>query len=272
MDSSYPYQKVAFLDTNVIHYIGLYLEHAKNGPLFPWDGAAGDRERAVAAARSALKQVPEDNLKDTLTKGLKIAAMVETDRLIVQYATVSELELITGRAKGQAILDAAAEGLPHRMWSRYSEEEINRRVSMQQLEDIRADVGSITELLEDAGISVERRADRVAEVFELAVEINGLVYVDGMDSVIYASALLFQADFLYTADGYLRRTVSRIANPAPGSRYPHVQRRLRRAVGGIILTDPDRVVVPTAPRLIFPATMPGPQGKGPPRAGGSGAS
>lgn len=45
MSSTYQYQKVAFLDTNVVHYIGLYLEFAKTNEVFPWDDGLEDDGR-----------------------------------------------------------------------------------------------------------------------------------------------------------------------------------------------------------------------------------
>lgn len=272
MDNGNNFQKVAFLDTNVIHYVGLYLDHAKKANLFPWGGTARDTEDAVTVARDALGQVMERNLAESLQKGLKILAMVESDSLSVQYATVSELELMTGRAKGKAIHGAAVEGLPHRMWSKFSEKEITRRVTIPQLRAIRSNVANIIRMIQRAGISVARGPGRVEEVFELAMEINALVYVDGMDSIIYASALLSQADVLFSGDAYLRRTVNLIANPEGRSRYREARKLLRRAVGRIILTDADRVVLPIAPKPRFPTTKSGQQAKGPPPVSGSGAS
>ena len=253
MSSTYRHQKVAFLDTNVVHYIGLYLKYAKDEDLFPWDSAEEDDESAVTRASRAVDSIEENNLADALKKGLATVAMVATEALSVQYAAVSQLELLTGRAKGQAILDAAGEGLPARMWSRFSEDEIARRVSIERLTDIKADVNNLTEMLGDARIAVvESRLGPTVEVLGLAMGINGLVYVDAMDSIIYANALLSQADYLYTADGYLKRTVNRIANPEQGSRYLQIKEQLRQLVGALILTAPSRVVLPTSPKLRVP--------------------
>lgn len=207
----------------------------------------------MTRASGALDGVAEHNLADALEKGLATVAMVATDELSVQYAAVSELELLTGRAKGRAILSAAEEGLPARMWSRFSEDEIARRVGIGELTDIKVAIDDLAGILGEARIAVVQGGlGRTAEVLGLARGINGLVYVEAMDSIIYASALLSQADYLYTADGYLRRTINRIANPEPTSHYLQIKQQLRHLVGDLMLTPSDQVVLPTSPKLRVP--------------------
>ena len=270
MSNGYRHQEVAFLDTNVMHYIGLYLPFAKDEHLFPWDGVGEGDESSVARASAAIDCIEEDNLVTGLRKGLATVAMVTTQKLTVQYAAVSELELVTGRAKGRAILSAAKEGLPARMWSRFSEDEIAKRVGIDELADITAGVADLTEMLGDAGIGVVRSSSgRTLEVLGLAMGINGLVYVEAMDSLVYASALLSQADYLYTTDGYLKRMINLIANPEHRSRYRSVRGRLLQLVGDLLLTEASGVVLPTSPKLRLPkATSRNGHEKGRSRSGG----
>lgn len=200
MNDSHSLQKVAFLDTNTLHYIGIYLEYAKENDLYPW----GLKE----AAKKNMNDLSDVDLKKSLKRGIETIDFLSTQDVQVQYAPVSELELLTGRAKGKAILSAAKEGVSDRMWSRFREEEIRERVGPTDLTDIKDRVDGLTSMLEESGIAVKTsRSDQASDVLELAKDINGLVYMEAMDSIIYANALVIQAAYLLTSDGYLKRRV-----------------------------------------------------------------
>ena len=55
------FHKVAFLDTNTLHYIGIYLEYAKGKGLFPWniEDMASGKDVAIANVNN----IAESNLK-----------------------------------------------------------------------------------------------------------------------------------------------------------------------------------------------------------------
>lgn len=238
-------QKTTFLDTNILHYIGIYLKYAKGKNLFPWSGQDVVKDKEAAAEN--VKKVAEVDLSKSLKRGLDTVYFLSTADIQVQYAPVSELELLNGRAKGKAILSAAEEGVPDRMWSRFREEEIRQRVSTADLEKIKEGVDELASMLEESGIAVKRNdGNQMRDVLELAKGINGLIYMETMDSVIYASALVAQADYLFTADGYLKETVNVICSPSGKPRYEEIREKLQVLIRRIIPGTSDDVELPSA--------------------------
>lgn len=233
--------KVAFLDTNTLHCIGIYLEYAKKKGLFPWD--TDEKEAAI----KNVNDLADAALKKSLKRGIETIDFLSTQDVQVQYAPVSELELLTGRTKGKAILIAANEGVPDRMWSQLREKEIHERVSPNDLADIKYRVDELTSMLGESGVAVKTsRSDQANDALELATGINGLVYMGAMDSIIYASAIVAQADYLFTMDGYLRTTVHHIHSPCDKPRYEEIRRQLQQLVSQIILGSTTDVVLPSA--------------------------
>ena len=84
------------------------------------------------------------------------------------------------------------------------------------------------------------------DVLDLAKGINGLVYMEAMDSIIYANALLAEADLLFTRDRYLQKTVNLIHDPRGSDRYRRIQRKLKGLVGKTVLRDADEIRLPSA--------------------------
>ena len=237
------FHKVAFLDTNMLHYIGIYLIYAKGKNLFPWNikNMASEKEVAI----NNVNNIAEADLKRSLKRGIETIGFLLTQNIQVQYAPISELELITARTKGKAIISAANEGIPDRIWSHFREEEIRERVDTTDLVDIKDSVDSLTSMLEDSGVAVDTN-NQTNQSLVLAKEINGLVYVDAMDSIIYASAILAQADYLFTADNYLQNTVNHIHDPSGNPRYENIRQKLQQFVSQIILGNAVDIVLPSA--------------------------
>ena len=247
-------QKLAFLDTNTLHYIGIYLEYAKENDLFP--RGANDAAKEKEAAAENVNNLAEVDLKKSLKRGLETVYFLSTQDVQVEYAPVSELELLTGKTKGKAIMSAAKEGVPDRMWSRFREDEIRERVASTDLADIKDKVDRLTSMLEESGVAVKTsRSDQTSEALELAKGINGLVYMKSMDSIIYASAIIAQADYLFTADEYLKETVNYIHGPNSESRYEEIRRKLQQLVSQIILGNADAIELPSAHTITPDGTL-----------------
>ena len=247
-------QKLAFLDTNTLHYIGIYLEYAKENDLFP--RGAKDTAKEKEAAAENVNNLAEVDLKKSLKRGLETVYFLSTQDVQVEYAPVSELELLTGKTKGKAIMSAAKEGVPDRMWSRFREDEIRERVAPTDLADIKYKVDGLTSMLEESGVAVKTsRSDQTSEVLELAKGINGLVYMEAMDSIIYASAIIAQADYLFTADEYLKKTVNYIHGPCGNLHYEEIRRKLQQLVSQIILGNADDVELPRAHTVTADGTI-----------------
>lgn len=233
-------RKVAFLDTNVLHYISLYLRQAKDNGLFPFGGD-------VLSARKHLDDTIEyksKSLKDSLKKGLNVIEHLRSKDCRVEYSPVSEIELMTGRARGKAIEKAAGEGIPERMWTRFSETDIGDRLLPTDLAGIRKTIEGLGRLLDDAGIDATVvRADRSRDVLELAKDVTGLVYMSVLDSVIYAGALVAEADHVITADGYFKSTANRLKNEKP---FSVARKRLESCTATVLSRESGTVTLPDA--------------------------
>ena len=74
-----PLRKAAFLDTNVLHFVDLYLRRAKDHCLFPFGGD-------VAAAKKHLSATIENKrLKSSLNKGLNVVAHLQSTNIRIEY-------------------------------------------------------------------------------------------------------------------------------------------------------------------------------------------
>ena len=236
--------RVAFLDTNTLHYIGLYLEHAKEKNLFPF-GAESTKNRKDDAIEE-VNSFAEVDLKRSLKRGLQTFDFLLTQDVQVQYAPVSEIELLNGRIRGKAIVSMAKEGVPERMWSRIGEKEVRERMSLEDMTETKQEIDRLLSLLDESGVVVKLyEIDRVRDVLELAKGVDGLVYMQAMDSIIYASAILARADFLITNDGYVRDTINLICGE-DGERYAEVNKRLKDLVRQFTMETADDVVLPNA--------------------------
>ena len=233
--------KVAFLDTNTLHCIRLCLEYAKkNGFRFPTD------QQAISRLRNHFEDVHEKSLKESLQKGLEIIIRLSRSDVQIEYALISELEMITGIAGGLARIEMAKEGVINRMWSRFSQQEIRDRITAEDLAKIRARIDVLGPMLEESGITVtQSNSNRTIEVLELAKGISGLIYMEEMDSIIYASALAAGADYLVTVDGYLRETVNYIRD-SQDQRYEEIRLKLSKIVHEVILETSGEFELPIA--------------------------
>lgn len=254
MNDRSAFQQLAFLDTNILHYIGIYLEYAKENGLFPRGAKDASQEKDAAAEN--VNNLAEVDFRKSLKRGLETVYFLSTQDVRVQYAPVSELELLTGRTKGKAIMSAAKEGVPDRMWSHFREDEIRERVAPTDLVDIKDKVDGLASMLEESGVAVKTsHGNQTNDVLELAKGINGLVYMEAMDSIIYASALVAQADYLFTADRYLKKTVNYIHSPCGELRYEEIRRKLQQLVSQIILGNVNDVELPSAHTLTDSGTL-----------------
>lgn len=239
MTAPVQFQKVAILDTNMLHFVGLYLEYAKTRTMFPWDGSEADN---ITKARTALDSLGKSHsARSSLQRGFHMVRIASENSLTLGYGTISELELLVGRARGQALLDAAAEGIPDRMWSGLKEKEIRDRVGDEMMRKVATGVASIGHRLDElelAESTVSRKG--LPDAVELAREIVECVYMEAADSIVYASALLAGAEMMFTTDGPLRDTVNRVQKPGDAGSRAEVERfrRVREQLRRHTVTEP----------------------------------
>ena len=166
------------------------------------------------------------NFRESLEKGFATIECLAKPNVQAEYSSISELELMAGRAKGKAVVNAAREGVPDRMWGRLYDKEVGARLTTVDLTDIKARVEELSPTLERAGIpAAVSDQGRTRDVLDLAKGIAGLVYLASADSVIFASALIARADFIITADEYFRKTINRIRSGQQP--YDNIRRQVR---------------------------------------------
>ena len=231
-------RKVAFLDTNVLHFMDLYLRRAKDHDLFPF----GSDE---TAARESLKTIEYESLKLDLNKGLNVIEHLHRKNCRVEYSSASELELMAGRARGKAIEKAAAEGVPERMWwSRFTDSDVGDRLVASDLTTIGETVEGLRRLIDDAGIDATvGKSDRSRDVLELAKDVMGIVYMSAMDSIIYAGALVAEADHVISYDRYLKETVNRLKTKES---LREARWKLESRTAAVLSREPKSITLPNA--------------------------
>lgn len=148
----------------------------------------------------------------------------------IEYSPVTRLELTAGLLRGKALLEVAKEGVAHRMWSRMDEREILASLGSGHFAEVSSVVGNLESDFDEGGIGlVQADPGKMSEVWTLAPQVLGIVFLDLGDCAIYASALLAEANEFITADGYFREVVGYTENP--GSAKPHQQTFFRDANG-----------------------------------------
>ena len=205
INSNNPAASVILLDTNVLHYLDLYTKSAKRHGWYPF----GKAQRPDSSS----DQNPSDqDLKQAYEKGEAVMRFIQKKQSQVQYSPVSELELMVGRLKGRALVKAADQGVPYRMWSRLNEREINRRLNGNDFLVVHRDIGALKTILqEDLKVeAVVSRGESMSEVWSIARGLVKIVFLDPADCLIYATALVVGAEYLVTADRYFANKVNRI--------------------------------------------------------------
>ena len=218
---------VVYLDTNALHYIQLYLQIVKQNDLTP---LADD-----SAFATCMKELSDKEYERACRRGFHILKYFQRHQWLGRYSPFSEVELLCGRIKWKALESIAKDASPDMMWSRIlsSEEEIQRRVTREQVIDIEERMDAFRSALEDSCIEIEIRKDYETasrDVLELAKKMVALVYMSSTDSIIYAGALLARADYFITGDGYLRDTANQIRNNAC-RRFQIVREDLQKILG-----------------------------------------
>lgn len=89
-------------------------------------------------------------------------------------------------------------------------------------------------------------AGRTRDAIELAKDVAEAVYMGFADSVIYAGALVAEADELLSADSYLTKTVNRIKSEGA---LRQARERLETRVAAVLSREPATVTLPSATKI-----------------------
>ena len=227
---SYNFQEIAFLDTNALHFVRLYINLAYEDKLYPFSPEMEATEIVIGQKK--------DSLRTAYNKGLDVVTFCIKHNLLIQYSNVSTLELVVGRARGEALLKAATEGVPERKWTGFAnrDDEVAAYLEVDVLQGIRQEISQLVSRLESIEIYMNSDEDNV--VSALALELAGLVYMTTADCVILAHALTARAQYVLTYDNYFRTIVNGIYN---SPKYDAIRQQIKNSI-------PD-VHLPHAPRL-----------------------
>jgi len=163
-------------------------------------------------------------MADHLVNGLQALAYLQHERehndAVIYTSRLVLLELWNGLLDGRAHINMALAGIPYRRRPLKSTraELINANLTVGDIENVRKELEDIMQDLEVRfGIPVFFVEDsndvESRDIFQVALCIQQIAFIDVADSYIYAAALAVLADQLITTDGELRTLINRIRNP-----------------------------------------------------------
>lgn len=236
------------MDTNSVHYLRLYLELAKEHDLPPYGTGSGDITNDLKQFGKSSKKVLSSYKKGhSLLEELKKRSDAGWR---IHYSRFTRFELSCGALRAKAIEDALNEKMPSRWWGRFEEIEILDRLERTQYETVGRDIDQIETLFDSAGIVLTEFSVRFEEVFQMAKVLLDSVFLEVADCIVYACALVSEAEEFWTADGYLRTIVERIEDPTmdPDRQqdFEAISTRVKDALAHIIRIDVSQVHLPKA--------------------------
>lgn len=242
---------VFFIDTNALHYASLYLRFAKRENTFPYAGDETAGDEHIRQARLGLSS------KD-LVQGRKLVSYLRQKCQLgaeIEYSPITFLEMMCGVLRGKAVVSAAGEGIPNRMWSRMGEGEIVGRLADQAYREAHEAVDGLVDEFSGVGVDIGQTANqRLPDIWHLARRVLSVVFLDVQDCLVYSSAVLAEAESLLTTDGHLRKVTNAMENPgaAPQDfdpvRFVRAKGHVVDWVAQLVGIREDEVRLPTAPR------------------------
>ena len=228
-DTQVELRPTIFLDTNALHYISSYLRLARGKRLPPFESGKNYEQVRVSLRRS----VPQ-SIADMLLRGAETLAFlqqqVNEQDAVIYTSRFAKAEVIYGVLEGQAHARMAREGLPYRMRQRAGvlSELVSMYLRGQHYKQVIGEWdGFLTELHTQGAIQIEYAEDNTdfSQIAEVAEFIQSRIFIDVIDSWMYACALVMQAERIITFDSYFKRVINRLHNP---SKDAQKWRRLRK--------------------------------------------
>ena len=208
-------QCVVVLDTNILHCVRLYLSFAEDGSHFPHPGVEwSSTEDHIGHT------ISEERLRDALLSGGRVLHFMKCNGAELSRCSAVELEWFRleafSCALGTAVRGSEVSG---RWFSRFDDRQVNWWMTPDDRESIAKSLDDTFATLDSLGVCVSDLGPSASsDVVWLARGIMTMVYMDPLDSVVYAHALVAAATHLVTSDGPFRAVVNRFRNPPDGAR------------------------------------------------------
>ena len=203
-------QCVVVLDTNVLHCVKLYLSYAKGRRRYPYAGVQWSSTEAYIGRR-----VAEQNVRDALVRGGRVLHFMQRNGAEVSRCSAVELEWFRLEAYSYALDTAVRRSRVRGRWfSRFDDRQVNWWMTPEDRQFIASSLEETFEALDSFGIRVsDLDPSASTDVVWLARGIMTIVYMDPLDSVVFAHALVATATHLVTSDGPFKNMINRFQNP-----------------------------------------------------------
>ncbi len=203
-------QCVVVLDTNVLHCVRLYLSYVEDKRLYPCEEVQWSTTKAYIEGT-----IDEEKICETLLKGGQVLHFMQRNGAEISRCSAVELEWFRLEAYsctlGKAVCQSQVRG---RWFSRFDDRQVNWWMTPKDRQDIAASLDKTFDTFDSLGIRVsDLDSSASADVVWLARGIMTIVYMDPLDSVVYAHALAATATHLMTSDNPFRNVVNRFRNP-----------------------------------------------------------
>ena len=186
------------------------MSYAKGRHRYPYMGVQWSATKAYIGRR-----VKEEKVRDALVCGGRVVHFMQRTGAELSRCFAVELELFRleafSYALGRAVRRSPVRG---RWFSRFEDRDVNYWMTPQGRQSIVASLEETFDTLDSLGIRASVLDPAASsDVVRLAGGIVAMVYMDALDSVVYAHALVATATHLITRDGPFRGVVSRFKNP-----------------------------------------------------------
>ena len=248
------FRPAIFLDTNALHYMSSYLQWAKNENLPPFQQGVNFEQ-----ARNVLRKHMPEGIADMLLKGAKTLSFlqkkVDQHEAAIYTSRFAKAEVIFGVLEGQAHARMAREGLPYRMRQRTGvlSELVSMFLELQDYRQVTGEWDNFLNSLEDKGgitvLYVENEED-FSQIAELAEFLQSRIFMDVVDSWMYACALAIQSERIITFDRYFRRVINELHNPPRDTDWSQLQNELQNLLRAKLSGEPTLPKVENLPRSL----------------------
>lgn len=248
------FRPTIFLDTNALHYMNSYLRWAEQKNWPPFQGGV-----TFEKVRDTLCQYMPRNLADSILQGAKTLAFlqqqVDEEKAVIYTSRFAKAEVICGVLEGQAHARMAREGLPYRMRQRAGvlSELVSMYLESRDYQQVMGEWDNFLSLLKDKGnilVLYVEDGEAFSRIAEVAEFLQSRIFMDVVDSWMYACALVMQAERIITFDGYLKRVVNMLHNPQDEMDWRQLQDDLRQMLSESLQGEPTLPKVEELPQSL----------------------